>query len=63
MIEEALIQYGVLGLWTISLLVQQYKNQKDTTLIIENNTKALIRVYEVIHKCPGSNKLKGGLTK
>lgn len=51
MIEEYLINYGVLGVWTISLLVERYKNSNKLNQVIENNTIAITRVYEVINKC------------
>lgn len=46
-----LVNYGVLGLWTTTLLVQTYKYQKETKKLIENNTIALTKVYEVISLC------------
>lgn len=51
MIEEALMQYGVLGLWTISLLGERYLHNRKMTKIIENNTIALTKVEGVIEKC------------
>ena len=51
MIEDALAQYGVLGLWTLSLLAERYLNQKKVNTVIENNTKTMTLVYEVITKC------------
>ena len=51
MIEEALINYGVLGIWTLSLLVERYKNAGKISQVVENNTTALTKVYEVISKC------------
>ena len=56
MIEEALIQYGVLGLWTLSLLAERYFYNKKMVSLIQNNTIAITRVYDVMDKC----KLKGG---
>jgi len=41
MMEEQLAQYGILGLWTISLMVERYKFQKDVTKAINNLTKAI----------------------
>lgn len=57
MIEEALANYGVLGIWTLSLLYERYRQQRKMTAIIENNTTAMIKVYEVIQNCP-KNKRK-----
>lgn len=51
MIEDALIQYGVLGLWTISLLTERYIYNKKMAALIENNTIACTKVYEIISKC------------
>ncbi len=56
MIEESLINYGVLGLWTLSLLAERYLYNKRMSGLIENNTIAITKVYEVIEKC----KRKGG---
>ncbi len=50
MIEETLINYGVLGIWTLSLLIDRYKTQKQITTVIENNTKTLTLVHEHIHE-------------
>lgn len=51
-IIEGLAQYGVLGLWTISLLVERFLHNKKTTEVIENNTTALVKIYEVVSGCP-----------
>jgi hypothetical protein len=51
MIEEALIQYGVLGLWTMTLLLDKLRFQKEMKDIIRNNTEAFIRHSEIIKKC------------
>jgi hypothetical protein len=51
MIEQTLIQYGVLGLWTITLLIDKIKFQKEMRDVIRNNTEAFIRYTEVIRKC------------
>lgn len=70
MIEENLLQYGVLGVWTIvNLYMIKYfigklddKDKKEEvreerlTTIINNNTIALTRAYENIRAC----KLKNG---
>ena len=63
MIEDALAQYGVLGLWTLSLLAERYIYQKKTSILIENNTKALVQVYEVISKCQNVKRGKGRINK
>ena len=51
MIEDFLLNYGVLGAWTITLLVERYRNRNVLKKVIENNTIAITRVYEVIKKC------------
>lgn len=48
MIEEQLIQYGVLGIWTASLLLDRWRNQIKLNKVIENNTIALTKNYEVL---------------
>ena len=54
MIEDALVNYGVLGLWTASLLIQTYRYQKETKQLIKNNTIAMTKVYEVVSKYPSN---------
>lgn len=49
---ELLKDYGVLGIWTASLLWERYSTQKKMTETIDNNTIAMTKVYEVIQKCP-----------
>jgi hypothetical protein len=51
MIEETLINYGVLGIWTLSLLYERYKTQSKMAIVVENNSKALNKVYTIISKC------------
>lgn len=51
MIEEALANYGVLGLWTISLLAERYIYNRKMSSLIENNTIAITKVNETISKC------------
>lgn len=41
MIEDALINYGVLGLWTITLIVERYKWQKSLTAAVNKLTVAI----------------------
>ena len=56
MIEEALMQYGVLGLWTITLLGERFLFNKKMSSVIENNTIAITKVYEVMNNCPKINR-------
>ena len=51
MIEDVLLNYGVLGLWTLSLLYERYRTQKQLKSVIERNTEALIKVHESINYC------------
>lgn len=48
---EILLNYGVLGLWTLSLIVEKLQFQGKISALIQNNTEAFIKVYEVITKC------------
>jgi hypothetical protein len=41
MIETSLLNYGILGLWTISLMIDRYRFQKDVTKAIRELTKAI----------------------
>lgn len=56
-ITNQLAQFGVLGIWTISLLVEKWKQGTKTNQIIENNTTALTKVYEIVQKCPKNRKV------
>lgn len=51
MIEQELLNYGVLGLWTLSLLYDSWKYRKEIKKIIANNTRALNKFEGVIQKC------------
>ena len=51
MIEDALIQYGVLGVWTVSLLAERYYYTTNIRKVVENNTIALTQNTEVTRKC------------
>ena len=48
-LEESLINYGVLGIWTLSLLIDKYKSQKRMQEVIENNTAILTLIHDHIH--------------
>jgi len=41
MVEDVLLNYGVLGLWTITLIVERYKWQKSLTNAVNKLTKAI----------------------
>ncbi len=46
-----LANYGVLGLWTLTLLYEKIKYTKKRDEVIENNTRALTTFAEIIRKC------------
>lgn len=48
MIEEQLITYGPLGLWTASLVAERIYYNFNMKKTIENNTEALVQVKEVM---------------
>jgi len=41
MIEENLMQYGILGLWTASLITERYRWQKGVSNALNKLTKAI----------------------
>ena len=41
MIEQQLLNYGVLGLWTITLIVERYKWQQSLTNAVNRLTLAI----------------------
>lgn len=49
MIEEALVQYGILGLWTASMLVERYSFNRKIKEVIDNNTAVLSIVVDRMH--------------
>lgn len=51
--QELLLNYGVLGVWTITLLYDRYITQKQMKNVIERNTEAIGHVYRIIDKCKG----------
>jgi hypothetical protein len=58
MIEEQLLNYGVLGIWTMfnisSILYYRKKdetNDENLKRVVENNTIAITKVYEVMRNC------------
>ena len=48
MIAETLLNYGVLGLWTISLIYEKISFQKKLQRVISKNTEMLIKVNDKI---------------
>jgi len=51
MIEQVLLNYGVLGLWTASLLWKEKTFEKRMIKIIERNTEALNHVSTIVKRC------------
>ena len=41
MIEHDLMNYGILGLWTATLLAERYKFQKEMSRVLKDNTDAI----------------------
>lgn len=62
LITNQLTNFGVLGLWTLSLLYKNFisdkKRDDKLTSIIENNTTAVTRVYEVLKSCHSKKTTK-----
>lgn len=50
-IEEVLINYGVAGSMLLYFIYDKVKYQQNIKQVIENNTIAVTKVYEVISKC------------
>lgn len=50
MIEEQLGNYGVLGVWTMTLLWDRYKTQREMRGVIVANTKVLNIINERFNK-------------
>lgn len=44
MIEEQLMNYGILGLWTLSLIIEKYKILNRISVAIDENTEATERL-------------------
>jgi len=50
--EEILLQYGAIGATLVYFMYDKVKFQASITKVIENNTIAVTKVYEVINGCP-----------
>jgi len=53
--EETLIQYGAIGACLIYFMYDKVKFQGNIVKVIENNTIAVTRVYEVMNHCKKAN--------
>ncbi|MFA5396807.1 MAG: hypothetical protein WC346_12440 [Methanogenium sp.] len=49
--EDILLNYGVAGAMLIYFIYDKIKFQKSIWKVINNNTIALTKIYEVISKC------------
>ena len=49
--EEALLNYGIAGIMLIYFISDKVYFQRGLNVLIQNNTKALTKVYEVMQKC------------
>ena len=47
-ISNMLLNYGALGLWTLTLLLDRYTSQKKTQKLIENNTLVIGKNTEML---------------
>jgi hypothetical protein len=52
MIEEILLQYGAIGACLVFFMWFFVRYNTDMKRVIENNTIAVTKVYEVIEHCP-----------
>lgn len=53
-----LANYGVLGLWTATLLWEKYKLQAEWKTIVEKNTESNIRVIDALDDFTASQRRK-----
>lgn len=51
MIDTLLVNYGVLGLWTIYLIRKEQTLTRDLKITVQNNTLAINKVSRVIELC------------
>ena len=49
--ESEILQYGIAGLWIITLLYDKVNFQTKLQKVIENNTKAIVANTENIKSC------------
>jgi len=48
-IFNTLLNYGVLGIWTFTLILERTKTHKELKEVINNNTHMLGEIKETIH--------------
>lgn len=58
MIEEVLVNYGVAGAMLLYFISDKIWSQKNMVKVVENNTIALTKVYEVVSGCPKNKNRK-----
>ena len=49
--EDVLLNYGIAGVMLIYFMYDKIKFQASMQRVVENNTIALTKVYQVITKC------------
>lgn len=57
MMEEILLNYGVAGAMLVYFISDKIYFQRGVTKLIENNTVALTKVYEILQKCSVHRKV------
>ena len=50
MIEQQLLQYGVLGLWTASLLYEKYKFTQKLINVLDKNNEVIAKNTEMLKR-------------
>lgn len=48
MIEDYLLNYGVLGAWTVFLIYEKFVTQKEMKKIIQRNSTAMFELKDTI---------------
>lgn len=48
MIEQNLVEFGILGIWTGTLLYEKYNGNKQMKQAVDNNTIATNRLSQII---------------
>jgi len=55
-LEDTLLNYGILGIWTVTLLIERRQFQNKVAGLIENNTIALTKCSDAMNSCPYKEK-------
>lgn len=56
MMEDILFQYGAIGACLVFFMSFFIYYNKNMQKVIENNTIAMTKVYEIINLCPRTNR-------